>query len=852
MIFLDNKHENSTMIKVKVIPFLISTVFVSGLFAESVYDGTSSLINANNNTWGGNKDEVRMQPHANINKTSTVTFQVLYDATKCTHIDISSKFNLQQDVLINTRSWNKEEVEESYKVELPLSQGISIELKNLWTLVSIQTTKPIEKMHPIFAYCRGVDNPLNLNGVTKIPTSETRLGENSRHGGNSSIIYGIGDNGRKGYGVNKDEFITLSSHDSEAMFQVYSNKESCNEITIKDLSNSSKFDDIQVKGWSEEKWRSFDTCQSLPCKIPLYFGKDNKPTYTLIKVKTKAGENGTLRAYCGVESKEFNLKEKEFKVTHPNNCKFNDVTNDKYIIAMCSAGILEGYGNTGYTKFGPNESTLWSELIKVVNLSKSYYKTKKITKEYNGNTWYDAYLHIAEKQGFDYSFDKKIKIGFASKYIIKIFWNKELSESEALFFLNRKNIGLGLNSNNLLFRKDMAKIILQSAKKSAEEQGVEAKLPYINHSVNDLDIKKDDDLPENVFNKISLTSTIEEKLSSINKNIKTVQYEKDTVSDEGYTNNTGLTKAILGGEEALSLEYQNKSAEKIVEKAKEEGVATLIDDGTKLKDNSLVELTTPSFETILVPTVPSNEKDTVLIEKNSGNPSIESLDTLTKQGFEIESQIETKDILAKDTEPIVIPVHPPTTIPIPTTPPIVNMPPIANAGVDKTVGVNQYVLLDASKSTDSDGRIVSVMWYRGTTFLGMGEKFNYKPTKVGTEILTVKVTDNDRATATDTVRVTAFNDIAPKLTAVFPSKIQVGSRNINLYIYGNNLKKVSKVFIAGAVNTTSFISISDTRIIVNIPEVYEGSVDVPYGLRDIVAIVDGKRVYLKQKLYVQE
>lgn len=101
--------------------------------------------------------------------------------------------------------------------------------------------------------------------------------------------------------------------------------------------------------------------------------------------------------------------------------------------------------------------------------------------------------------------------------------------------------------------------------------------------------------------------------------------------------------------------------------------------------------------------------------------------------------------------------------------PAVNALPIVDAGPDQTrkdAGGNgdEFITLDGSAS-DSDGTIVSYEWTSGENVLGTTAQIT--PTlDVGTHTLTLAVTDNDGATATDTVDVT-INEVPQKPVKVF-------------------------------------------------------------------------------------
>ncbi|ADV46072.1 immunoglobulin-like domain-containing protein [Nitratifractor salsuginis] len=83
-----------------------------------------------------------------------------------------------------------------------------------------------------------------------------------------------------------------------------------------------------------------------------------------------------------------------------------------------------------------------------------------------------------------------------------------------------------------------------------------------------------------------------------------------------------------------------------------------------------------------------------------------------------------------------------------------NRAPTADAGEDQTVTEGEPVTLDASKSTDSDGRIVSYRWTEGNTTLSTKSRFTKSDFTVGTHTVTLTVTDDDGASASDGVLIT--------------------------------------------------------------------------------------------------
>jgi len=95
------------------------------------------------------------------------------------------------------------------------------------------------------------------------------------------------------------------------------------------------------------------------------------------------------------------------------------------------------------------------------------------------------------------------------------------------------------------------------------------------------------------------------------------------------------------------------------------------------------------------------------------------------------------------------------------TTPVENIAPSANAGADKTTIVNTTINI-VGTATDSDGTVVSYVWKKGTTTLAKTATFSYTPTTVGTDILTLTVTDNDGATNSDSITITVDKEVEPE------------------------------------------------------------------------------------------
>ncbi len=130
---------------------------------------------------------------------------------------------------------------------------------------------------------------------------------------------------------------------------------------------------------------------------------------------------------------------------------------------------------------------------------------------------------------------------------------------------------------------------------------------------------------------------------------------------------------------------------------------------------------------------------------------------------------------------------------------IPNVAPTANAGADTSVQVNSPVTLTGS-GTDTDGTIASYRWTENGSVLATTASFSYTPSTEGTHTLTLTVTDNDGASATDDVVVTATLPAAYKI--VFVSNSTVVPRNLDANLFTQGLLALASV-VDGNGNTVT-------------------------------------------------
>jgi len=91
-----------------------------------------------------------------------------------------------------------------------------------------------------------------------------------------------------------------------------------------------------------------------------------------------------------------------------------------------------------------------------------------------------------------------------------------------------------------------------------------------------------------------------------------------------------------------------------------------------------------------------------------------------------------------------------------------NLKPIADAGLDKNATIGQSILLDASKSYDKDGQIISYEWREGNTTLSTDSNFTIDSLEIGWHKVQLIVYDDDGESDTDEVliRISKVN-VAP-------------------------------------------------------------------------------------------
>ena len=127
----------------------------------------------------------------------------------------------------------------------------------------------------------------------------------------------------------------------------------------------------------------------------------------------------------------------------------------------------------------------------------------------------------------------------------------------------------------------------------------------------------------------------------------------------------------------------------------------------------------------------------------------------------------------------------------PDTPLDTNILPAANAGTDRSIEIYQVVTI-TGVGTDADGTFVSYEWKKGTTVLATTASFDYVPTAIGTDILTLTVMDDDGGSASDSIYITVTeaspSSVSLTLMSVLNDDVKEtsGLANVNGKLYTHN------------------------------------------------------------------
>ncbi len=124
---------------------------------------------------------------------------------------------------------------------------------------------------------------------------------------------------------------------------------------------------------------------------------------------------------------------------------------------------------------------------------------------------------------------------------------------------------------------------------------------------------------------------------------------------------------------------------------------------------------------------------------------------------------------------------------------IPNILPKANAGVDMNITFGQPIILNGAKSSDVNGTIIQYEWKNGTETVGNQANIVLDNiTAEGTYTFTLTVTDDENATATDSVKVITYSDTVVVLNT--------NQGDIELKMFSNIAPKAVENFVTHSKN----------------------------------------------------
>lgn len=262
----------------------------------SEFDGAGSIIRTNNNCWGCNKDEARMQAH---NVPSTVVFQ--WTATSnCSYLKVgvadgAGIGNIPLDVVVHTKRWNDQSSDTAYKATLP----ITVSKKDYWNTTAITSQQSLSTTIRLIAKCANEQIPFSK---ANIDNEFVQLVDNYYWAGNGSLIAkdNIPDYNTEDAGVRQDWAIAFNQHKAMSIFQ-WQPSEACSSLLIDtkfggDDDDFANVNQVDIKPWSATSWSGENLCSQLPCIID----DPSNGNYYILKIKTNAGavKSGYIHASC--------------------------------------------------------------------------------------------------------------------------------------------------------------------------------------------------------------------------------------------------------------------------------------------------------------------------------------------------------------------------------------------------------------------------------------------------------------------------------------------------------------------------------------------------------------------------
>ena len=503
-----------TILLMGIIPIVLlaeNSVVGNGSIMASYKSNVSDERHEGPYPFGITKDMTQLQTIANKN---VGFFQWFLKKHSCQKLKIYTKSNSQK-VNITVGTWSNRTYDRTFEnVSLPFVMGVGniYEGKwfteHSWLVMGIEFLNNTSASEGLYAECTQEVETVSSYRLGK----PLMLGE-YKWNGNGSIIsgyfksqYNNWNNPSQGenpsnqwpFGVFKDISMVHPNVRKQIVFFQHLKSDVCPNITLDVLgaSSSEKRATLMYKNWNAKNYTEKRVT------LPYTLTPDNLWTVVGLKFDNSFSQAHQVEASCSTGTNQetitpLDLDHKSMKdvAKHPNGCNFDDVDKNawyaKYVKALCLSGIVQGYGNTNYRKYGPGNYATWAEVTKVVNLANDYETTFEKCRTRNSSAnWFECYIDIAESQGFYNSEDMKVRRGVALQYFAKVFFNKTFNSwSDAGNFFKSKGIINGVNNsgvidsdylNTFMNRAELAKIALNATRVASDESSYSEKkeLPY--------------------------------------------------------------------------------------------------------------------------------------------------------------------------------------------------------------------------------------------------------------------------------------------------------------------------------------------------------------------------------------
>lgn len=364
-----------------------------------------------------------------------------------------------------------------------------------WYVAAVSMLNSTSTKRSIYATC--TNDPVSFGNAVEGKT--IILDGTHQWNGTASIISAdfpnaaniSGDSGENWpFGAIKDVTIVHPGKKPAVFFQWLSSA-SCSslQLTAPKLSSLEKKVSLRYKWWSSSSYK--ETLVTLPYT----FKGKAIPQWIVLGLYFDSPVSNTSEVYAHCTNDVatapeviFNLnpidRQKEILLgnssTVARQCVFSDIDKrnpnhwyEKYVTALCSAGIIVGYETGGLPEYRPDQSANWAEVTKVIELSNNQ-RSAKAECESTGGSWYRCYLNRASRSGYSKSADSRVRRGDVLKYASKTFFNRSFSRwSEAAAYMKSQGVIHGVNGridsdylNTFLTRGELAKIALKSAQLS--------------------------------------------------------------------------------------------------------------------------------------------------------------------------------------------------------------------------------------------------------------------------------------------------------------------------------------------------------------------------------------------------